>query len=89
MAPPYHRVVPGPALLALSIVLALVMILPVRRLGLAGWQPRAMGGYWLGLVLLGLLAAETASLARILVPILVVGILAPYVVGRGAEGRRK
>jgi hypothetical protein len=82
-------VVPGLALLALSIVLALVMILPVRRLGLAGWPPRAMGGYWLGLVLLGLLAAETASLARILVPILVVGILAPYVIGRWAEGRRK
>ena len=73
---------PSPALLALALVLFLVLLAPTDRLRRAGWPPRALGAYLLTMLLLGLLVAELPGPARFLVPILVLGYLAPFVAAR-------
>jgi len=74
--------VPSPALLALALVLFFVLLAPTDRLRRAGWPPRALGIYLVTMLLLGLLFAELPGPARFLVPILVVGYLAPFVAAR-------
>jgi hypothetical protein len=74
--------VPSPALLALALVLFLVLLAPTDRLRRAGWPPRALGAYLLAMLLLGLLVAELPGPARFLVPILILGYLAPFVAAR-------
>lgn len=77
----------NPALLALLLVLALLALLPARRLHLAGWSGRAVLAYYLGLLALALAAVELRGLARFLVPILIVAYLAPFVTVDGGLGR--
>ncbi len=77
----------SPALLALALVLVVVLLAPTERLRRAGWPPRALGGYLLAMVLLGLLASELVAADRLLVPILVVGYLAPFVAARAGLDR--
>jgi len=72
----------SPGFLALALVLFLVLLLPVDRLRRAGWSPRALGAYLLAMLLLGLVLAELPGPTRFLVPILVIGYLAPFVVAR-------
>jgi hypothetical protein len=74
--------VPSPALLALALVLFFVLLAPTDRLRRAGWPPRALGAYLVTMLLLGLLLAELPGPARFLVPILVLGYLAPFVAAR-------
>ncbi len=77
----------SPALLALALVLVVVLLAPTERLRRAGWPPRALGGYLVAMVLLGLLASELVAADRFLIPILVVGYLAPFVAARPAMDR--
>jgi hypothetical protein len=83
---PYHRIVIlPPGLLALGLVLGLLVLLPARRLQLAGISSRAIGAYAAILWFLALVAA--AGPTRILVPILLVAYLAPFVAAPDRLGR--
>jgi hypothetical protein len=81
MAATYPSSVPflPPALVAAILVLALLALIPTRRL----FQRRASGGlvaaYFLALWLLGLAMVATGARARILVPVIVVLAVLPYV----------
>lgn len=77
----------NPALLALFLVLALLALLPARRLHLAGWSGRGVLVYYLALLALAFAAVELRGLARFLVPILIVAYLAPFVTVDGGLGR--
>jgi hypothetical protein len=79
--------VPSPVLLALSLVLFVLLLPPTDRLRRAGWPPRALGAYLIGMLLLGLLVAELPGPARFLVPILIVGYVAPFVTARAGIDR--
>lgn len=76
-----------PWLLALGLVLGLLVLLPARRLQLAGLAPRTIGLYALGLWLLTMFVAIQPTAARILVPILVVAYVAPFVAAPDRVGR--
>jgi di/tricarboxylate transporter len=76
-------VLPAPALLALAILIALVVLLPARRLHLAGLSSRAIGLYAVCLWALAMLLAFRPVLTRVLVPILLVMYLAPFVAAPG------
>lgn len=76
----YHRsVIISPTLLALGLVFGLIVLLPARRLQLAGLTGRSIGGYALGLWVLGLLAAIRPGPTRFLIPILLIAYIAPFV----------
>jgi hypothetical protein len=79
--------VPSPEILALTGLLFLLFLVPTRRLQLAGWPARALGSYLGGMLLLGLVAAELRSPARLFVPILVIGYVAPFVTLRSGIER--
>jgi hypothetical protein len=79
--------VPSPAILALTGLLFLVFLIPTRRLQLAGWPARALGSYLGGMLLLGLVATELRGPTRFLVPILVIGYIAPFVTFRSGIDR--
>ncbi len=78
---------PSPTLLTLALALFVLLLVPTRRLMRAGWPPRALGTYLGGMLLLGLVVAELPGPARYLVPILVVGYLAPFVTVRDGLDR--
>jgi hypothetical protein len=71
---------PAPALLAIGLALALLVLLPARRLHLAGFSSRAIGLYAALLWGLALFLAVRPAATRFLVPILLVSYLAPFVV---------
>lgn len=79
MAPPW--------LLALGLVLGLLVLLPARRLQLAGLAPRTVGLFALTLWALAMLVAVSPGGARVLVPILLVAYLAPFVAAPDRVGR--
>jgi hypothetical protein len=84
----YHqRVLPGPALLAVAIALGLLVLLPARRLQLAGLASRSIGLYALVLWGLAFFLAVRPVAARFMVPILLVAYLAPFVVAPGRMAR--
>lgn len=68
-----------PWLLALGLVLGLLVLLPARRLQLAGLAPRTIGLFSITLWALAMLVAVSPGGARVLVPILLVAYLAPFV----------
>lgn len=78
---------PSPALLAIALVLFVLLLAPTGRLQRAGWPPRALGGYLLGMLALSLLVAALPGPTRFLVPIIVLGFLAPFVAVRAGIGR--
>ncbi len=67
--------------------IALLALIPTRRLYLAGWSPRALALYYVGLVALALIVAELRAPARFLIPILVVVYIAPFVTARAGLAR--
>jgi hypothetical protein len=71
---------PPPALLAVGFVLGLLILLPARRLQLAGLQARTIGLYALVLWGLGFFLAIRPGATRILIPIVLAAYLAPFVV---------
>jgi hypothetical protein len=80
-------VLPAPWLLALAFVVALLVLLPARRLHVAGVAGRWIGLYVLALWSLGMLLAIRPVGARILVPFLLVAYLAPFVAAPDRVGR--
>ena len=76
-----------PWLLALGLVLGLLVLLPARRLQLAGLPPRTIGMLALILWALGMLVAVSPGGARVLIPILLVAYLAPFVAAPDRVGR--
>jgi hypothetical protein len=77
----------SPALLAIALVLFVLLLAPTGRLQRAGWPPRALGAYLIVMLGLGLLVAYLPGPTRFLVPIIVVGFLAPFVAVRGGFER--
>ena len=79
---PYHRGdMPSPWLLALGLALGLIVLIPARRLQLAGLSGRVTGGYVLVLWLLGMTAAIRPIGLRFVLPILLIAYLAPFIAG--------
>ncbi len=61
------------------LVIALLVLIPTRRLFLAGWSSSFLLTYYLFVCGLGALVAELRGPARYLVPILVLAYIAPFV----------
>ncbi len=76
-----------PWLLALGLVLGLLVLIPARRLQLAGLAPRTIGLFALTLWALAMLVAISPGGARVLIPILLVAYLAPFVAAPDRFGR--
>ena len=76
----YHPGVLSPAVIGLAIVVALVALLPARRLQLAGLAPRLIGAYAAVLWLAGMLVVLSPGAARWLAPMLLVAWIGPFVV---------
>ena len=71
----------APWLLALAFVVALLVLIPSRRLQLSGVSARVIGVYAIGLWVLAMAMAIRPAGARVLVPFLIVSYLAPFVAG--------
>jgi hypothetical protein len=84
---PYHRAVPPPMILAVALVLALIVLIPARRLQVAGMSSRTIGLYALGLWALATFVAIRPGATRILIPILLMAYLAPFVAAPDAVAR--
>jgi hypothetical protein len=78
---------PTPALLILGLALAFVVLLPARRLQLAGLAGRTIGLYALVLWALAFFLAIRPAATRFLIPILLVAYIAPFVVAPDRLGR--
>ena len=74
---------PAPALLAVGLVLGLIILLPARRLQLAGFSRRSIAVYAICLWALAFFMAVRPFAARFLIPILLIAYLAPFVVAPG------
>lgn len=68
-----------PALIAIVLVTALLVLVPTRRLYLAGWSPTVVAGYFLATWAVAVAVAWAPGRTRFLVPILLVAYLAPFV----------
>ncbi len=82
----YDPVVPTLALF-IGLVVGLVVLIPTRRLQLAGWSRQALTGYFVAVWLLGVVVAMVPIPARFLVPILLVAYLAPFITVRAGIDR--
>ena len=72
---------PAPWLLALALVLGLIVLIPARRLQLAGFSRAAIATYAAFLWAMGMLVAVRPIGIRFLLPILLIVYLAPFVAG--------
>ena len=77
----------APEFLALGLVLVLLVLIPARRLQLAGFGARTIGAYAASLWLMGLVVAVRPGLLRILIPLLLVAYLAPFIASPEALNR--
>lgn len=78
---------PAPALLAIGLLLGLLVLLPARRLQLAGFAGRSIGTYAACLWGLAFCLAIRPAATRFLIPILLVAYLAPFVVAPARMAR--
>jgi hypothetical protein len=78
---------PAPALLAVGLLLGFLMLLPARRLQLAGLSGRAIGTYAAALWALAFLLAYRPVMVRVLLPIVLIAYIAPFVVAPGRIAR--
>lgn len=69
-----------PWLIAIALGLGLLVLLPARRLQLAGFAGRSIGAYALFLWLIAFFVAIRPGATRFLIPILVIAYIAPFVV---------
>jgi hypothetical protein len=76
-----------PWLLALALVLALLVLIPARRLQIAGTSSRVIAAYAIGLWASAMFLAVRPGASRILVPFLLVIYLAPFVAAPERIGR--
>jgi hypothetical protein len=74
-------------LLGLLAAIAILVLVPTRRLFLAGWSGRSLTLYFLGVIALGMIVAELRAPAKFLIPILVVVYIAPFVTARAGVAR--
>jgi hypothetical protein len=77
----------SPTTLALVGLVALLVLIPTRRLQLAGWRRESLTTYFLAVWLLGAVVAALPSPARFLIPLLLVAYLAPFVTIRDGLDR--
>jgi len=85
--PPYdHQVIP-PLAIGLALGLALLMLLPARRLQLADLDVRWIATYVVVLWALAMIVALRLVGARFLFPILLIAWVAPFVVAPERLGR--
>jgi hypothetical protein len=75
-------VTPSPILLVALLVAGLLALVPVARLRADGWSPPVLAAYWLVLVGLGVALVVVRVGFRILLPLLIVGYVAPIVIVR-------
>ena len=73
--------------LVLAAIVAVVVLIPTRRLQLAGWGRDSLVTYFLSVWLLGVAVAVEPAPARFLVPILLVAYLAPFITVRAGIDR--
>ena len=78
---------PAPALLAVGLALGFLVLLPARRLQLAGLSARVIGAYTAGLWALAFLLAFRPVMVRVLLPIVLIAYIAPFVVAPGKIAR--
>jgi hypothetical protein len=71
---------PTPWFIALALGLGLLILLPARRLQLAGFASRSIGAYALFLWLVAFFVAIRPGATRFLIPILLIAYIAPFVV---------
>lgn len=76
-----------PWILAVGLGIALLVLLPARRLQLAGLSGRAIGLYAAALWLLGFALVVRPVGARFLVPIVLLAYVAPFVAAPEVVGR--
>jgi hypothetical protein len=77
---PYHQAVPlEPLPIIVGLIVALLVLLPARRLQLAGVRSRWIATYFVVTWALGFLLALRPFAARFLVPILVLLYIGPFV----------
>lgn len=77
----------SPTTLALVGLVALLVLIPTRRLQLAGWRRESLATYFVAVWLLGAAVAAMPSPARFLIPLLLVAYLAPFVTLRDGLDR--
>ncbi|HSO30504.1 MAG TPA: hypothetical protein VLS28_11425 [Candidatus Sulfomarinibacteraceae bacterium] len=77
----------SPTTIALVGLVALLVLIPTRRLQLAGWRRESLTAYYLTVWLLGAVVAAMPSPARFLIPLLLVAYLAPFVTLRDGLDR--
>jgi hypothetical protein len=77
----------SPTTLALVGLVALLVLIPTRRLQLAGWRRESLTTYYLAVWLLGAVVAAMPAPARFLIPLLLVAYLAPFVTLRDGLDR--
>ena len=78
---------PAPWLLALGLVLAGLVLIPARRLQLAGLSGRTIGWLAFALWALAMVVAIRPGATRVLIPILLIAYLAPFVAAPDRLGR--
>lgn len=78
---------PAPWLLAVGLVVALLVLIPARRLHLAEVSGRWIGWYAFALWLLAMTIVVRPTFTRVLVPFLLVAYLAPFVASPERVGR--
>ena len=71
----------SPALLLVLLIAALLALLPVWRLHVAGWRPGVLVTAWLVYAVSIVLVLRVPGPARFLLPILVLAFVAPFVAG--------
>lgn len=71
----------SPALLFVLLVAALLALLPVWRLNVAGWRPGVLVAAWIAYAVSIILVLRLPGPSRFLVPILVLAYVAPFVAG--------
>ncbi len=76
-----------PLAIGLALLIGLLVLLPARRLQLAGFSPRSIGWYTLALWLGGTASGLAPGIGRWLFPILLISWLAPFVVAPERLGR--
>ena len=78
----------GPTTIALALLLALLVLVPTRRLAIAGAQRETLAAYFLGVWLLSVLAVVVGP--RVLLAVVLVAYVIPFVtLGPGIEAVRR
>jgi len=78
---------PTLAFVVLIAAIALLVLVPTRRLFLAGLPSAVLTTYFLAMLALGFVVAELRGPARFLIPIFVLGYIAPFITARNGMTR--